>query len=131
MTTQCSELTRQFERHEVDASSFGHVEHVQVAYEMLQRHSFLDASTRYAEAINSIAIKAGAPEKFNVTITLAFMSLIAERLHQSKHANFEQFLELNEDLKSSRVLNRWYTKEQLKSDFARNHFLLPNKVMQS
>ena len=128
MTAPYSGLTKAFEAHTLDPDVFGHLEHVQVAYEMLQRYDFLEVSERYSRAINSIATRAGAPEKFNLTITLAFLSLIAERVHDTEHSDFEEFLALNEDLKSGSVLNRWYSREVLASDFARTHFALPDRV---
>lgn len=124
--TQSSELLEQFEAHEVDPGAFGHKEHVVVAYEMLYKYSFLDASARYATAINAIATRAGAPEKFHMTITLAFLSLIAERVHTSSQSNIDEFLAQNPDLLSKRVLSKWYPDEQLKSELARTHFLLPD-----
>ena len=77
-----SRLTRDFEAHCIDPDSFGHIEHVQVAWEMMHRYDFMELSGKYAMAIRAIATRAGAPEKFNLTITLAFLSLIAERFHQ-------------------------------------------------
>ena len=74
------DLVASFERGDIDASTFGHVDHLGVAYEMLLRHEFLQASTKYAACINAIATRAGAAGKFNTTITLAFLSLIAERM---------------------------------------------------
>ena len=128
MNSNCSDLTRQFESHEIDASVFGHREHLLVAYEILQRYSFVDASARYLNAINTIATNAGAPEKFHVTITMAFLSIIAARLHSTEHSNFEEFIANNEDLMSKAVLRNWYSESQLNSDFARTHFLLPDRA---
>lgn len=129
MTIPCySKLTQQFEKYDLGLDSFAHVEHVQVAFEMLHRYGFLDACTRYASAIHSIATRAGAPDKFNVTITLAFLSLIAERIYKTDCADFDSLLAQNADLRSSRVLGKWYSKDELMSDFARTHFLLPNKA---
>lgn len=128
MKIEHTELLAQFEAFEVNPAAFGHREHVQVAYEMLHKYGFLDASAKYAEAINTIATKAGAPEKFNVTITLAFLSLIAERIHTTEQSSFEEFLAKNEDLLSKGILTRWYSTEQLNSDFARTHFLLPDRA---
>jgi len=129
VTRECSELLSQFEALEVNAEEFGHRQHVQVAYEMLQKYSYLKACTRYANVINTIATKAGAPEKFNVTITLAFLSLIAQRMHETgERSSFEEFLKKNEDLLSAKVLDRWYSSEQLQSEFARTHFLLPGEA---
>jgi hypothetical protein len=126
MTIEYSELLTQFEALELNPAEFDHQQHVQVAYEMLHKYSFLDASAKYAKAINTIATNAGAPEKFHLTITLAFLSLIAERIHTTKQSNFEEFLAENEDLLSKGVLSKWYSDEQLNSELARTHFLLPN-----
>ena len=128
MTTDDSNLLSEFEAFEIDPAEFGHRQHLQVAYEMLQKYGFLDTTTRYANTIGTIAASAGAPEKFNVTITLAFLSLIAERVHATGQAGFDEFLAQNEDLLSKNILDRWYSSEQLQSDFARTHFLLPDRA---
>ena len=76
--------------------------------------------------VNGTATAAGAAQKFNTTITLAFLSLIAERMQASAHDDFAGFIEENEDLLASDVLSRWYSKERLASDTARRVFLLPD-----
>jgi hypothetical protein len=121
-------LLTQFEALEVDPAEFGHREHLQVAFEMLHKYGYLDASSRYANAINTMATNAGAADKFNVTITFAYLSLIAERMHADPQLDFEAFLANNPDLMSGSALDRWYSSEELASDFARTHFLLPGKV---
>ena len=65
-----------------------------------------------------------------MTITIAFLSLIAERVQAIKQSNFEEFLAQNGDLLSKSVLGKWYSDAQLKSDFARTHFLLPKLEVQ-
>lgn len=126
MTIKYSELLTQFEAFKVNPAEFGHRQHIQVAFEMLHKYEYVDACAKYANAINTIATNAGAPEKFNVTITFAFLSLIAKRLQATKSSNFEEFLAQNEDLLSKGALSTWYSSEQLRSDFARTHFLLPD-----
>jgi hypothetical protein len=129
VTKEYSELLTQFEAFEVNVAKFGHREHVQVAYEMLHKYEYPEACARYANAIKTIAANAGAPDKYNVTITFAFLSLIAERIHgTTKWSSFEEFLAQNEDLLSRNVLAKWYSGEQLQSDFARTHFLLPSNA---
>ena len=125
MNTDWSKLTQQFEAHDIDPSAFRHIDHVGVAYEMFHKYGFLATLTKFSEAIESIATKAGAPEKYNVTITLAFLSLIAERIHKTEHANFDEFIGGNEDLLSKGVLGKLYPAERLDSDLARKVFLLP------
>lgn len=127
MTFKNSQLLEQFEAFEVDPHEFGHRQHVYVAFEMLDKYSYLDACAKYAHAINTIATKAGAADKFNVTITFAFMSLIAERKSQMEGADLNVFLAANPDLLDRAVLKGWYTDERLGSSDARRQFLLPDK----
>lgn len=128
MSQRHSEILKQFEALEIDAASFGHKEHVQVAFEMLHKYDYLDACMLYANNIRAIATNAGASEKFNVTITFAFLSLIAQRLGSSNESDFNTFIQANADLLNRDVLERWYSTEQLHSEFARKHFLLPTKA---
>lgn len=122
-------LLSRFEALEIDAEEFGHLEHVQAGFEMLHKYGFVEACARYASTINTMATNAGAPDKFNVTITFAFLSLIAERINRNNdHQNFGGFLAENPDLESANVLDHWYSEDYLKSDFARKHFALPDKV---
>lgn len=122
---QVSEITRAFEAHAIDNTVFRHAEHVQVAYDLLEKYDFIDAAATYAKGIRAVAAKAGAPQKFNLTITYAFMSLIAERLATKPHRDFKEFVLENPDLMSKSVLARWYADDRLHSDNARSMFLLP------
>ena len=131
MTSDYADLTRSFEAHDLDNSTFRHLDHVGVAYEMLRLHDFVEATSRYAENIRSIAAKAGAPDKFNATITFAFMSLIAERMVTTEHKDYDDFIARNPDLKSKDVLEKWYSPERLHSASARRVFLLPDAVSRS
>lgn len=126
MTRDYAELTRSFEACDIDASAFGHVDHLGVAYEMLRSHDFLEASLKYAECINTIATRAGAARKFNTTITLAFLSLVAERMEVTRHDDFDAFIAQNQDLVSGNILEKWYSPERLQSDLARSIFLMPD-----
>ncbi|MFQ5634926.1 MAG: hypothetical protein ACE5G3_06310 [Gammaproteobacteria bacterium] len=121
------DLLRRFERGEIEPASFGHRDHVKVACEMLGQYDFVDACTRYTAAIRAMAESAGAPQKFNATITFAFMSLIAERKSRAGSADVDSFLASNPDLLDKNLLRRWYSEERLVSQLAREQFLLPDK----
>ena len=120
------ELARAFAAGDVDAAAFSHLDHIGVAYEMLRGGDFLSATVKYAECIETIARRAGARRKFNTTITVAFMSLIAERMETGVHADFDAFMLDNADLLSPALLSKWYTPERLGSDLARKAFLIPD-----
>ena len=128
MTVDYEELARAFEVCNIDAGNFSHADHVGVAYEMLRRYDFLDALVRYSSSIKTIAANAGAAQKFNTTITLAFLSLIAERIETTAHDSYDDFLEKNPDLFDGDVLTKWYSPERMQSDLARAVFLMPDPV---
>lgn len=125
-TMERAPVTVAFEAREIDNSSFHHSDHVRVAFDLLKKYDFVDASTNYAKGIKTMSAKAGAPNKFNLTITYAFMSLIAERLATNPNVEFDAFVSANPDLMSKDVLLRWYDKERLNTDSARSIFLLPS-----
>ncbi len=121
-----TDITSAFEAHTIDNTTFGHAEHVQVAYDLLRKYDFIDAAAIYAKGIRTLAVKAGAPDKFNLTITYAFMSLIAERLASSQSSTFEAFIAENPDFMAKTALSQWYPQERLNSALARRIFLLPD-----
>ena len=62
MTVDYEELANSFEAGTLEAGGFSHADHVGVAYQLLNRYDFLDASVRYANGIRTIATAAGAAE---------------------------------------------------------------------
>ena len=114
--------------HSIDAGTFHHAAHVRVAFDLLQSHDFIEAAALYARGLKVIAAQAGAPEKFNLTITYAFISLIAERCAHGSAAGFNQFVTKNPDLMSKSALSGWYGDDRLNSDLARRVFLMPERA---
>lgn len=125
-TSDMAPISIAFEAHEIDNAAFHHADHVRVAFDLLRKYDFIDASSIYAKGIRILAANAGAPTKFNITITYAFMSLIAERMVSNPNVDFEAFVAGNSDLMSKDVLLKWYDREQLDAEKARSIFLLPN-----
>lgn len=115
-----------FQRGQVNPAQFTHREHVRMAYEMLARYDFLDSAVRYTRGIQRLCERAGRPEKFHQTITLASLSLIAERLATRPAGDFESFAAANPDLLEPGALARWYRPQRLGSELARRTFLLPD-----
>lgn len=126
MSKNYRDLTKAFVQCAIDAGAFRHIDHVGVAYELLRSQGFLEASLTYSACLKKIAEKAGAKKKFNTTITLALISLIAERMEAAEHDSFDAFIAANQDLLSPNVLAKWYTPGRLRSDLARTVFLMPD-----
>ena len=119
-------LVDRFERLQIEPGAFRHRDHLEAAYGMLRKYPFLEATARYARIIRTMAANAGASEKFHVTITVAFMSLVAERMASTEHGDFETFSRANPDLFSRDLLNRFYPNGRLDSDVARRIFVMPH-----
>ena len=121
----CADVTLKFIAHALDNGAFHHAEHVSVAFDLLRKHDFIDAASIYAKGLRRIAADAGAPQKFNLTMTYAFMSLIAERMLLDPSGDFDGFVAANTDLMSKDVLAKWYGNDRLQTEAARSIFLLP------
>ncbi len=119
------ELLGDFLAGTAEPRSFGHREHLAVAFALLRRHDFAAAAQRYCEGIRALAARAGHPEVFSVTVTIAFLALIAERMDARAGEDFGSFTARHPELFDRRLLERWYPKEQLRSDLARRTFVLP------
>ena len=124
MPTDCPDLER-FVRGEIAAASFPHGEHVRMAFEMLRRHDFPETALHYSRALRTMAQRAGKPQAFHQTVTIAFLSLIAERLESGQWDDFAAFTRDNADLLDKGTVARWYRPERLASERARRTFLLP------
>jgi hypothetical protein len=120
----CPEL-RRFLRGDVDAHHFPHREHLRMAFEMLRRHDFAESVYLYSQALRLMTSRAGRPEVFNQTVTIAFLSLVAERMHVSGPEDFAALERDHPELLDRRMLRRWYRPERLALSVAHRTFLMP------
>src|SRR5438309_2620211 len=125
MRADCPDLER-FVRGELDAADFPHREHVRMAFEMLRRHDFAESVLHYSRALRAMASRAGKPQAFHQTITVAFLSMISERVEKRPVADFSAFARDNPDLFDKAALARCYRPERLATELARRTFLLPD-----
>jgi hypothetical protein len=127
MDAEAAELER-FLAGGIAARDFPHREHVRMAHALLRRYEFAAGALRYAQALRAMAAAAGHPEAFNLTVTIAFLAVIGERLAGGETQDFAQFAAANPDLLDKRVLERWYRAERLASPMARRQFLMPDPL---
>jgi hypothetical protein len=109
----------------LDPARFPHPEHVRLAYEMLARYPFGEAVTRFSRGLKLLAAKAGRPEVYHETITVAFLALVGERRAATPNTDWSEFKTNNRDLLDKHCLEKWYGAEQLASELARRTFCLP------
>ena len=114
-----------FEAGRIDPARFPHREHVRVSYELLERHLFAEALLHLARGLRQFAAKAGRPDVYHETITVAFLALIAERRLSGDTADWEDFAARNPDLMEKRLLEKFYQPARLHQPSARRTFVLP------
>jgi hypothetical protein len=124
MHPDCPQLTR-FLRGEIDPAHFPHREHVRIAFEMLRRLDFAETVWQFSRTLRAMATKAGRPQAFNQTITIAFLALIAERMQSGQPGDFSAFEREHAEVFDKNALARWYPAERLATEAARRIFLLP------
>jgi hypothetical protein len=112
------------------ADEFHHRQHVEVAWLFVRRHGMPAAIAEFSSAIKRFARAKGATGLYHETITWAFLFVIAERQARQSAEVFTDFAEANPDLLSWKpsVLDRYYSKELLASDLARQTFLMPDRL---
>jgi hypothetical protein len=117
-----------FETGGLDPAKFPHAEHVRLGYEILARHPFGEAVMRFSHGLQLLVAKAGRPQVYHETVTVAFLALINERRVRGGPQNWSEFQRTNADLFDKRCLEKWYSAEQLASDLARRTFCLPQRA---
>jgi hypothetical protein len=122
-----AELVDRFTERALAASSFGHREHVRLAFAVLARHpDFGVAAILYRRMLRAFATANGAPDRYHETITWAYLAIVRARMEG--HAESDAMLAANPDLLDHRhgALARHYDVAAITADpFARRLFVLP------
>jgi hypothetical protein len=123
------EIIRQFESGALPPESFHHVDHVRLAFAYLHEYPPLTALDKFCSALKQFAAKLGKPEKYNETVTYAYLFLIREKMALCSGADWDEFAQRNPELLvwKNGILNRYYQSKTLESDFARRVFVFPDK----
>ena len=130
MTDRYAMMLQQMRDDALDACDFSHADHIGAAYQALEEEPFFEALALFARGIQGAAARAGAADKFNATISLAFMSLIAERRAEGWYHGAADFLARNADLSKRDLLDQWYSPGRLSGALARQVALLPDRALQ-
>jgi hypothetical protein len=127
------ELLDRFVDTTLPADQFHHHQHVHVAWLFVTKYGMPAALAEFSEAIKRFADAKGATGLYHQTITWAFLLLIADRQARTPAETWEAFGRDNQDLLTWKpsILERYYSKELLASELARQSFLMPDKVLRS
>lgn len=111
---------------QVDPTAFRHRDHVAAALASLRRYEFFEATERYARALRVLVARAGVPDKYNATLTLAFMSLVAEAHQADPTADADALLERHPALRDIGAVRARYATGRLEQAHARRCVILPD-----
>ena len=109
-----------------DANRFGHREHVHLTWLAVRGLGLQRAVEMVSEGIQSTARYAGAPQKYNATISRAWVELVAHHQAEDQTESFEEFVGHHRALLDKRLLTRFYRPATLASRAARTGWVEPD-----
>ena len=108
------------------ADRFGHRQHVHLTW-LAVRHYGVEAAVRIvSDGIQQTARYAGVPQKYNATVSRAWVELVGHHANHSNTATFDAFADQNPALLDKRLLNRFYHSATLASSPARVGWVEPD-----
>lgn len=110
-------------------AEFSHRSHLRAAWLYLEKHPLPEAAMYCALTIQKYATTLGAPGKFHLTLTLAFMHIVADLRKQHRATDWEAFLAACPELvqHAQQLIARYYSDELLQSERARKTFVPPDR----
>jgi hypothetical protein len=118
------EFLAAFESAAIAPGQFDHRAHIRAAYLYLSRHAFLEGCAAMRDSLKRFAASIGKSDLYNETITIAFMSVVQERMNDSPGLSCDQMIAANPDLVDRGLLHRYYRPETLNSAVAKKQFVL-------
>lgn len=113
-----------FEDTSIAPESFDHRAHIRAAYIYLTRYPFLEACIAMRDSLKRFAEHIGKGGLYHETITVAFMSILHQRMTQAPGMQWQVLIAANLDLLERNLLQRHYRPETLNSSIARQQFVL-------
>ncbi|NUR95578.1 MAG: hypothetical protein HOV67_09995 [Kribbellaceae bacterium] len=108
------------------ADRFGHREHVQLTWLAVRRCGTAGAVDLISDGIRRTARYAGVPQKYNATVSRAWVELTAYHMSEAPAESFAELLQRNPGLLDKRLLTRFYSSRTLASSDARTGWVEPD-----
>lgn len=116
-----------FEACQLDPAKFHHDDHIRLAWLCVQRYGAREAETRLLDGIRKFARRAGVPQKFMYTTTVAWTRLVAASCRESDSCDsFEEWIKVHPELLNKHLLSEHYSARRLESSEARRGWLDPD-----
>jgi hypothetical protein len=106
--------------------SFGHRDHLRVAFAYTRRGGTEHAVARAREGLRRFAAAHGEPGRYHETLTTAWARVVAHYALRARDADFDAFLAAHPRLLERDLLRAHYSRERLFSEAARAAFVEPD-----
>jgi hypothetical protein len=107
--------------------SFGHREHLRVAFAYARRGGVDHAVSRAREGLRHFAAAHGEPGRYHDTLTTAWARVVAHHAVLARDDDFGAFLAAHPRLVDRDLLSAHYSRERLFSACARAGFVEPDR----
>lgn len=115
-----------FEACQLDPAKFHHDDHIRLAWLCVQRYGAHEAETKLLDGLCRFARRAGVPQKFMHTTTVAWARLVATEISSPVQDNFLEWIELHPELLDRNLLARYYSAGRLETREARSGWVEPD-----
>ncbi len=122
------ELLSRFEHGRLEPGDFHHGDHVRLAWICLRRFGRVGAEERLLRGIRAMAERAGAPQKFLYTTTVAWVRLVAAAMSadEAPIPSFATWVNDHPQLLDKNGLSKFYSRAVLESPKARRGWVDPD-----
>jgi hypothetical protein len=109
--------------------AFPHADHVRLTILYLTRHGREETQKKLFEGLRRFAAAKGVPEKFHITMTIAWLDLVDDARRRYPDATDPSALVAAcPELLKRDALARFYSPDRLLSDEARHRWVPPDRV---
>jgi hypothetical protein len=116
------EFLAAFHSCQLKTSEFRNADHFRLAWLHLHREPLDMALASVCAGIQTFVVHHGASKKYHVTITIAWVRLLATH----REPSFDEFLAANSQRLNPDLLHRFWTPELLAGDDAKSHWVAPD-----
>ncbi|KDN22123.1 hypothetical protein [Amycolatopsis rifamycinica] len=108
------------------ADRFGHRQHIHLTWLAVRRYGTDTATAMISDGIRRTARYAGAPQKYNATVSRAWVELVGHHIASGDEADFDAFAKRHPALLDKRLLAHHYRPSTLATAEARSGWVEPD-----
>ena len=123
-----AEFLRAFDAGALPGDAFGHREHLRLAWILIERDGPDLAAPEIERRLRHLAAAHGMPERYNSTLTLFWVRLVAHVACGTPSPTFAEFAESEPWLLDTGLARRHYSNELLSSARARTRWVEPDLI---